>query len=567
MDMTRNLLLVFLLAGCTTAIGCFEGKLALQAGDRDSRTVDDPDDETIDDEEPPPGTIMRPPDEEVDDEVCRFISPGETPLRRLTGEEYNNSVRDIFDFAEIPTQSFSPDERIGGFQANTVSAVTELQAEEYQNASEEVAQSVVANLDGVLDADPDEAQVRSFIETYGERAFRRPLETEEVDRLYQVFDTGRTEIDTQAGTEMVVMAMLQSPNFLYRAEVGEESNDEVVHLTDYEMASRMSYFFWGTTPDDTLLDAAGAGELSAKADIEAQARRMLDDPRARTRINEVFAQWLQVDQIENVDKNDELWTDEMRNSMAAETEAFIDHVIWEGEGTVEALLTADYTFVDQNTAQIYGLDAPDGEGMQRVDLPDGRRGILAHAGVLATYGHGQMPVHRGKFVRDAFLCLPTPEPPNMIEPLETEEGESMRSKAQKRMNADAEGCAGCHSMMDGIGLAFSHYDQLGRYQTEDEFGNQLSGDGEILYTNETDGEVDGVAGLAQQLASSAEVQSCVSQQFFRYAVARMNGDDDSCSLHMIDQALEESGNDIREMFVAIATTDAFRYRRNMSADM
>lgn len=567
MDKTRTYLLLLLLTASTTALGCFQGKLQLEAGDRDPASSSEDPDDPIDGEEPPPGTIMRPPDEEVDNEACQFISPGETPLRRLTAEEYNNSVRDIFDFAQIPTQDFSPDERVGGFEANTISAVTELQAEEYQNASEEVAQAVVASLDGVLSNDADEATVRQFIESYGTKAFRRPLSTEEVDALYGLYDTGRTEIDAAAGTEMVVMAMLQSPKFLYRLEVGEDATEEVVELTDYEMASRMSYFLWGTTPDDSLLSAAEAGELSTRDEIEAQARRMMDDPRARDRINAVFAQWLQIDGIDEVDKADPAWTDEMRTSMASETRAFIDDVIWEGEGTVDALLTADYTFVDQNTAEIYGVPAPDGDGMQRVDLPDGRRGILAQAGVLATYGYGQIPVHRGKFVRDAFLCLPTPEPPNMIEPLETVEGESMRSKAEKRMNADTEGCAGCHAMMDGIGLAFDHYDELGRYQTEDQFGNPLTGDGEILYTDETDGEVDGVAGLAQKLADSPEVQSCVSQQFFRYAVARMNGDSDSCSLYMIDQALAESGNDVREMFVAITTTDAFRYRRNMSADM
>ena len=580
MSSPTKILLALVLFGGLGTLGC-EGRVNLQAGERDQITipggpgtegsvdpsVDSDGDGVPDVEEPPPGTIVRPPDEEVDEDFCKFIDPGNSPLRRLTGDEYNNTVRDLFPGAQIPTQAFSPDERVSGFEANTVAGVTELMAEEYQRAAEAVSEAVVANLDQMLPADADEAAVRAMITDLVTRAYRRPPEAGEVDALYALFQTGETQIDRQTGVQMVIEAVLQSPFFMYRLELGEPGEEEVVSLSDYEVASRLSYFLWGTMPDETLLTAATAGELSTKEQVEAQARRMINDPKARIRINDVFAQWLQIDHLDGVDKADPEFTEEMKQSMIEETQAFIDHVVWEADGKISTLLLADYSFVDANVASVYGVEAGADGGLERVTLPPDRRGILSHPGVLAAYGEGQMPVHRGKFIRESFLCLTPPAPPNMIEPLETFEGESMRSKATKRMEAREQGCAGCHSQMDGIGLAFDMYDEMGRYRTQDEFGNALTDDGEILATGMTDGVVKGPAGLAQKLAESPQVQECVSKQFFRYAFSRMTGESDGCSLHMMNEALAQSGNDVKEMLVAITTTDAFLYRRNMSAGM
>lgn len=550
------------------AIGC-EGRIELNGADAIDQFVPPESQNPGSTTEPPPGTIMRPGDTPVDAEECQFIDPGATPLRRLTGAEYHNSVRDVFDFATIPTQTLTSDERVSGFEANTVSSVNDLQAEEYHRAAEQIAEVVVGSLDDILPDDADETAVRGFIAAYGARAYRRPLADDEVDKLYALYDIGTTEFDTETGREMIVEALLQSPTFLYRVEVGAPGGDPVVPLSDFEIASRLSYFLWGTTPDAALLTAAEAGELSTPTEVEEQARRMIADDRARLRINDVFAQWLQVDGLDEIDNPDPSFNDDVRTSMVDETRAFIDHVIWEGEGTLTALLTADYTFVDANTAALYGIQGQaDGEGLVRVDLPAGRRGLLSQPGVLAMHGHGQAPVHRGKFVRDVFLCLsdPAPAPPNELAALPTFEGESMRSKAEKRMEARDQGCAGCHRMMDNVGLAFDNFDSLGRYRTQDEHGNQLTSNAEVLYTRTTDGQVSGATGLADLLGSSQEVNDCMSVQFFRYAFARMNGASDTCSLHVVSEAMAASGNDIKEMLVALATTDAFLYRRNLDAD-
>lgn len=563
----RTIATLVVLLAATAFVGC-EGSVSIQGGSTETGfSVPIPsaeDDERMDPEDAPIGTIVRP--ETPEDDVCELINPGDTPLRRLTIEEYNNAVRDVFSFAQVPTQRFSPDEKIGGFNANVFAGVTELGAEEYQQAAEAVSEAVVANIGSVLPADADDAAVRAFVTTYGRRAWRRPLETDEVDRFATLYQAGVAQADAETAARMVIEAMVQSPFFLYRLEQGVGAEEDVVNLTDWERASRLSFFLWGSVPDDSLLDAAERGELGDATAMETQARRMMQDPRARIRINSLLSQWLQLERLEQMDKSDPAFDENVRQSMIAETQTFIDHVVWEGDGKVSTLLTADYSFMDSTLAELYGTSANAEDGMVRTALPEGRLGILGTAGVMAAHGHGQMPVYRGKFVREAFLCTPPPEPPDQVEPLPTFDGESMRSKSEKRLAAKSEGCAACHGMMDGIGLTFDMYDSLGRYQTEDEFGNALTDNGSIMFN---DGEVSlqGVDDLARALSTSEQVEQCVSIQFFRATFGRMNSNDDACSMHMVQEALAQSGNDVKELFVALTTTDAFLYRRNPALQM
>ncbi len=573
MNQSTKFLIVASLVASMLSIGC-EGRVNLQgrSGDTPFETtepgVDSDDDGVHDDQEPPPGTIVRPDEDDTMDpdaeDVCKFIDPGSTPLRRLTEDEYNNSVRDLFAGVQIPRQTFAPDERVSGFEANVLAPVSELMAEEYQRAAEAISETVLGT-DLLPNTEP--AAVRSFVTDLATRAYRRPATPEEVDALVALYDAGATEFDGETGAQMVVEAVLQSPNFLYRSEVGIDSDEPVVQLTNYEVASRLSYFLWGSIPDEELLTAAAEGKLTTASEIETQARRMLASPKARDRVNTVMAQWLRVDAIENTDHGDEAFTDEMRSSMMAETQAFIDEVIWEDGGSVNTLLTANYTFVDSNIASLYGLEATADEGLVRVELPDNRLGLLSQPGVLSANGHGQYSVHRGKFIREALLCTPPYSPPDVLEELPTFDGESMRSKAEKRMNATDEGCAGCHSQYDGIGLAFDNFDELGRYRTEDEHGNALTAGGVITATGEIDGDIDGVEELATTLAGSDAVKTCVAKQFFRYATARNEGSGDACSMHVIQTALDASGGDIKEMLVALTKTDAFRYRKNLDPSM
>ncbi len=554
--MRKQLLIAAVLVGSTAMVGC-KGEIALHSDNPgDGLKINEPVD-------PAENNFNLPPANNVTAETCADADTalGQTPLRRLTAVEYNNTVRDLLPGIAVPTQNFSADEEIGGFSANVVAPLGELQTDEYQRAAEAVAAAAIADGDTLFAncQNRDEACADMFIDSFGRQAYRRDLETTERERMKALWSFGNTEYDFETGIRLLIEGTLQSPSFLYRVEVG--SADMVSALDNFEIASRMSYFLWKSTPDTQLLDLAAAGQLSEPATIEEQARRMIADPKSRNAINEVVLQWFGVDNFEDVEKMDEDFTPEMQESMRNETLAFVDHVLWEDDGRLETLLTANYTFVDANTAALYGVNAGAEDGMVRVDLDAAqRKGILTHPSVLARHGFGSMSVHRGKFVREALFCATPPAPPQVLEnPPDTFEGQAERDKAQDRL--DHSGCGGCHTLMDPIGLAFDNYDGMGRWRTQDEFGNDVYGDGN-LFATDIDGDLTGAADLAQKMVESEQVASCVSQQFFRYAFARNALREDVCSVQAMEDALARSNGDIKEMLVAMATTDAFRYRRN-----
>lgn len=250
----------------------------------------------------------------------------------------------------------------------------------------------------------------------------------------------------------------------------------------------------------------------------------------------------------------------MRESMEAATLAFIDQVIWEGDGKLSTLLTAPFAYVDRQTAPLYGVEPPEDDGIVRVDLDGEKRlGLLTQPAVLARYAYGDTTVHRGLFIRDAFFCSRPPPPPDEFDdPPETYEGQPARERAEGRMNHQQ--CGACHYQIDPLGLAFDQFDGLGRWTETDEHGNTVDDSGGIYGTASTDQEVQGPVELARALAESDEVRQCVVRQWFRLAFARTMTREDSCSLQQLEAALEDGDDDIRELIVTIATSDAFRYR-------
>ena len=210
---------------------------------------------------------------------------------------------------------------------------------------------------------------------------------------------------------LVLQALLQSPHFLYRVEFGAGTPTAlVVALGDHELASRLSYFLWASMPDDALFAAAAAGELHTAEQVEAQARRMLDHPRARAMVLHFHAQWLDYGDIDGLTKDVTVfpdYTQELAIAQRAEIDAFIDHVIFQGDGTLGALLGAPYTFVDDALAEYYGLPAPGGTGPQQVTPADRDvAGVLTQGAILAVHAkpHETHPILRGLFVREQLLC-------------------------------------------------------------------------------------------------------------------------------------------------------------------
>jgi hypothetical protein len=254
--------------------------------------------------------------------------------------------------------------------------------------------------------------------------------------------------------------------------------------------------------------------------------------------------------------------------MAAELPAFVEHVLWSGDRSLKTLLTAPVAFVNAPLAAVYGVAAPasSGTGLQRVDLPaaQDRSGILTQAGFLSVQAHPDQtsPVLRGKFVRSMLLCQPPSPPPPDIDVTvpDVTEAATARARLTGHLAAGAS-CNGCHSLMDPIGLAFEHFDAMGRYR-DTENGVTLDVTGEITGAGDPGlaGSFVGVRAMAEKLAASGQVRACMATQWFRYAAGRSEAEADECSLAVMRDTFAGSGGDLLELIVATTQTDAFWFR-------
>jgi hypothetical protein len=503
------------------------------------------------------------------------IYPGDAPARRMTRFEYNNTVRDLLGDTTSPADSFPADEVSGVFnnQASTL-VVTELLAEGYMSAAESLAAKAVEDLPGLVGCDAaalgEAACGADFIDRFGRRAFRRPLDDEGRSMLQGVFDAALAKWDYTTAIRLVVQTALQSPRFLYRFEAGmpDPAAPGVVELDDHEIASRLSFLIWGSMPDDTLFAAADAGKLRSRAEIQKQARRMLDDPRARGVVANFHEQWLGLKKLDTVDKDTKTfpgYTPAWKTAWREETTAFVNEVIFDGEGDLGTLLTAPHTMMNAETAAYYGVSGPTGQGFVRVDLdPQERAGLLTQPSVLAVNAHVDQtsPVHRGKFVRERLLCEPVQPPPPNVKAVPPAVDPNATTRERFSQHSEDPGCGGCHKLMDPIGFGFEHYDGVGLYRTMD--GSMpVDASGEIVGSKDANGKFDGAVELASRLAESEEVRACVVTQWFRFAHGRNDVKEDTCSMEQLRAAFKDAHYDVKELLVALTQTDAFLYRKTV----
>ena len=502
-----------------------------------------------------------------------------TPLRRLTRTEYTNSVRDLLNVDVTATADLPADEVTNGFDNNAgVLTVSSLHAEKYVLVSEALAKLAVQNLSALTGAcdtasKGEDACALAFAKSFGRRAFRRPTTAEDERQLIAAYTAGRTDGSYAEGIEVMVRAALQSPNFLYRIEVtpAADPNAKRIPLSQFELASRLSYLTWGSGPDDALLDAAAKGELGTKDQVAAKTRELLAAPKARVAIGNFFEQWTSTRRLSITTKSTSLFpnfSSDLRDAMAKELPAFVNDVLWNGDGRLSTLLTSPVAFVSGPLAQLYGVTQPaGGNGTPvKVTLPANqqRAGLLTQAGVMSVQGHPDQtsPVLRGKFVRAMLLCQPPPPPPADVDiSLPTvEEGATARIRFAAHESAGAS-CAGCHKLMDPIGLAFEHYDAIGQYREQDN-GQAIDVSGEVLNTSDASlsGAFNGPAELAAKLANSQLVRACMATQWFRFASGRSEGNADACSLASMQQAFNAANGDVIDLIVATTQTDAFWYR-------
>jgi hypothetical protein len=556
------------LLGASALPGCYQGIDGAAGGrgdaDGSADTADGPGD----------GSDDGVPD---DDGPTACATVATAPLRELTRFEYANTVRDLLGDDHGVADGFVSDAVQGVFARNGGRVVTESLADQYMRAAEELAAATdVMALAGCAEPIVDEtACARAFVTSVGTRAFRRPLDAARIDRYVALYHAvrqdGELQADLAGALRVVLEAMLQSPLFLHHIEHGDPSaadDQGRVPLSDYEIASRLSYTVWGSMPDDALFAAAAAGTLSDPDVIEQHARRMLTDDRAKAAALHMYTQWLDLRRIDNAAKSSERFPEldlALRDSMRIETERFLDEVLWgAGNGTVAELFTADFTYVDEGLAALYGIDVGElepGAWVRVEGLPDARRGLLGHAGFLASHATAEesSPVHRGVFVRDRLMCQPVPLPPDfnptLPEPLP---GETPPELVERHTSDPS--CAGCHAFFDPIGLALEHYDGIGRWREEYFAGEPVDAQGEIIGSDDAaiDGRIDALGGLTTALAESAQVRDCVAKQANMFVLGSEASH--ACVSDEVTQAFASSGGDLRELMIAVVRAESFRMR-------
>lgn len=587
--------------------GCYVGRDDVTAGaDGDGGPdADAGDDADGGDDDAAPG----------DFECDPSLVPDEVPLRRLTKVQYDNTLRDLLRWAlpsegDAVAQAVAPlvaavpdDARRGptGMNHGGFSRLDQSVHQEHIDATYAVAKAVgdaltssPARLSTVVgecavdaDAGNDDACVDDFIARFGQRAHRRPLTDDERGFYRGVFAAeGMTQGMEPAAFADVIAVMLASPQLLYTIEHGDapvEDRPGAFALSPYELASRLSYHFWQTMPDDELLAAAESGALATEEGYAAQVDRLFADPRTRAAMAEFYRQWLWLDDLPPMDalvgnpRFDAFAGDfspgpDTHEHMVQEVLAMLEHYTFDVEGTVADVMLSERSFATtDDVAELYGVEP--WTGGEPPALPPGQRvGLLSRAALVASGTANTRPIMKGVFIRTALLCQSIPPPPDNANamPPAPEPDMSTREVVEQLTEQPGSACAACHqTLINPLGYATESFDALGRFRSEqvlfDDEGQPTGSRPidtrsvpQVVLGDDTPSE--GVADLAQQLVDSGGLQSCIARQYLRFSFGRPEDTErDGCALADLTTRLSE-GAPLAEVLRAIALRPEFKQR-------
>jgi Protein of unknown function (DUF1592)/Protein of unknown function (DUF1588)/Protein of unknown function (DUF1595)/Protein of unknown function (DUF1587)/Protein of unknown function (DUF1585) len=493
-----------------------------------------------------------------------------TQLRLLTQIEYKNSVAALLGVTIPDTLVLPDDNSVAGFGSvgASVVAVSESAAEKYETASQTLVQGIftdAARWQALVGCQPQvalqEACVEDFVRSFGRRAFRRDLTEAEVTQWLGVARAAATAADDAAtGLAAVTAGLLQSPNFLYRAE--HAVPDVALLRLKFDgpsMATRLAYAITGASPDEALLADAAAGKLDTLEGIRTAATSLLSKPEANQFMLEFFTELTQLPHAEFVERDPEVFptlTDSLRASMIEEARRWLADVVLAPTADVRTLFNSSTTYVDAPLASFYGLQAPPGNGFQKVELPpeSGRAGILGKAGFLMAHSSPDStnPTRRGNFILKSFTCTVVPLPEITVSLPKAVEGEGPKTTRQLfEGHLIDDSCVGCHTLMDPFGFALEHFDAIGKYR---ETENGLPIDAEASFGAST---FDGALELGQVLHDDARTPSCFVRNFYRYANGSVDDTTDSAVITALAGTLQQKGYVWRDLVLEFVTSDAF----------
>jgi hypothetical protein len=495
-----------------------------------------------------------------------------TPLRRLTREQYANTVRDLFARVGIRVPAlaagFSPDDYAGSFPANAAVVASEGHIRAYAGAAEHIADAVSGDLAKLVPcevASGDADCARRFVLDFGMRAYRRPVDRRQLETLLRIFELGATR-GFEYGIRLVLETLFQSPYFLYHVEYTPASGEPAIALDAFELAARLSYFLWESLPDDELFEAARSGALNDPDVLRNQAERMLADPRAQAALAGFTTHWLELDGLADLAPDNAVYPDAALNlppDALAETLRFVDYVVrGEGDGSLTTLLTAQFGFPTETLWSSYGVRPPAGyDGSTPLDLPAGQRaGVLTQVSTLFKHSHTQLsPIRRGKYVLNSILCQEISFPENLEIDLDLSEeaGGSVREKLEGLTRRPE--CMGCHLLINPIGFAFDAYNRIGQY------GGGAAAGAALNVPDYMMGPARDAVDLAGKIAQSDAARGCMVKQMQRFALRRKETAADTCTLSTLARTFagatdDDRRFDVRRLMLGVVTQNSFRFQ-------
>ena len=498
------------------------------------------------------------------------FAPQEAGLRRLTIPQYKNSIRDLFGTAVTVTTEFEEDTMLSGFSSIGAARVS-LSAkivEQFETSALDIAKQVLSNtttrgtfVGCTPAAITDDACTRQFVTKVGRRAWRRPLLEEEIVQYVAIARTAQTQAnDFFGGLQYALAGILESPFFLYREELGRPDAAQPARLVfeDHELATRLSFFLWNSTPDDLLLDAADARQLTTGTGLATQAQRLLTSERTSSAMQSFFGELYRLgdlDQLSLLPSLFPLMTTTIGAAMRGETLRFLTDLAFTRGGDFREVFDARTTFVNKELATLYGLPAPAGTDFAATTLPDTgmRAGLLGQGSFLAVSSqpNRSSPTRRGKFIREMLLCQSMPTPPPNVDPFpDAAPGTAREKLTSHRQNPS---CGSCHQFMDPIGLGLENFDGIGAFRTMDS--------GQVI---DASGDLDGVAfagprDLGLALKNHPDAPACVARNLYRYATAHIENIGEEAAISLLVKAFQDNGYRFRSLVEGMVKSPAFVY--------
>jgi hypothetical protein len=512
---------------------------------------------------PPQGPAMLPQDLEV----------SVSGIRRLSRVELDTTINDLIaDNAQAAQQYIAPDPSNPFDNDYTQQIASQALIEALEQIATEAAARVTADPQKLAAMVPcqatgpsDSACLTQFVKAFGRRAWRRALTDAEVSSFVTALQPFAVEgNDFNIAVKLVVQAMLQEPEFLYRIELGApvDGRAGVYALNADQIATRLSYFLWGTMPPDWLFTQVDEGKLVSATDIAGAAQQLLDDPRARSRIERYHALWLGYYKLPH--------PADMDAAMQAESAALVDKVVFDDKSDYFDLFRSTSTYVNQLLADHYGLTGfTGGTGFAWTDYGSApRRGLLSHGSVLSQGAKfaDTSPTQRGIFIRTRLFCQVIPPPPPGVNVDSAPTSTSSTCKADRYASHATGGCAQCHQNLDPVGFGIENFDKTGAYRTHDTVPDDpscaISGDGKLTQLPQGVATFNGVVQLEDLMMSSGIMENCVSRQVFRFAYGRNDDSADSDYVTRMTDGFKKDNRAFGQLLLSVVTDPTFTFRKD-----